>query len=418
MDCKSVIIRVEHLSKAYKLYNSKSDRLREAVSVSRKQYHKLFYALNDISFSVRRGETLGIIGTNGSGKSTLLKILSGVVSPTSGQIEVNGRVSALLELGAGFNPEYTGLENIVLHGTMMGYSKEELDIRKNGIIRFADIGEFINQPVKNYSSGMFARLAFAVAINVEPEVLIVDEILSVGDIRFQIKCMNKMKEMMKNGTTILFVSHDISSVRRFCSRSIWLNGGVLQKDGETNQVADAYEDFLRCAEAREKQMIREEEKQEKAKEASPLVQVKDGCIAKIQDVAVLTSLDQPVETAAYDEPVSVSVTYDVYDEDVAAPVLGVALFSVDDDYICGLNTLLDNIEIPWKCGRNQFSLQYPKGLRVLGGKYYFDVTLRDQTATVNIDYQKQVKYIQVNSGYVAEGRLVLPHRWGQPKHSF
>ncbi|QNK42420.1 ABC transporter ATP-binding protein [Caproicibacter fermentans] len=413
MDCQPIIC-VEHLSKAYKLYDNKGDRLREAVSVSRKQYHKLFFALNDVSFSVNRGETLGIIGTNGSGKSTLLKILSGVVSPTSGHIKVLGRVSALLELGAGFNPEYTGLENIMLHGTMMGYSKEELGSREKEIIRFADIGEFINQPVKNYSSGMFARLAFAVAINVEPEVLIVDEILSVGDIRFQIKCMNKMKEMMKSGTTILFVSHDISSVRRFCPKSIWIDRGILREAGETNLVADEYEDFLRCAEAREKKMIQQEEKNEK----SPPTQTKDGSIAKILDVAVLTFLDQPVESVAYDEPVTVSVTYDVYDKDVTAPVLGVALFSIDDDYICGLNTLLDSVVIPWKLGRNRLFLQYPQGLRVLGGKYYFDVTLRDQTATVNIDYQKKVKNIQVNSGYVAEGRLVLPHRWEQPTHSF
>jgi teichoic acid transport system ATP-binding protein len=196
------IIKVEHLSKAYKLYDKKSDRVKEALSVSHKQYYKPFYALDDISYSVERGETLGIIGTNGSGKSTLLKILAGVTSPTSGTVVVGGKIAALLELGAGFNPEYTGIENIALNGTMMGYSKEKMEQRREGIIRFADIGEYINQPVKNYSSGMFARLAFAMAISLEPEILIVDETLSVGDMRLQIKCMNKMKSMMENGTTI------------------------------------------------------------------------------------------------------------------------------------------------------------------------------------------------------------------------
>ncbi len=404
-----LIIHAEHVSKAYKLYNKKSDRVREALRPG-KQYHKMFYALKDVTFSVRRGETIGIVGTNGSGKSTLLKILAGVTVPTSGTVNLNGKVSALLELGAGFNPEYDGLENISLNATMMGYSKEEMEQRREDIIRFADIGEYINQPVKNYSSGMFARLAFAVAISVAPEILIVDETLSVGDMRFQIKCMDRMKAMMENGTTILYVSHDTSSVRRFCQRVMWINNGELKAVGEVNQIADQYEDFLRSLAATD---VQAETLENQTEDAAPtFAPVQDGSVAKVVQIRVRDESGRDVDVINYATPVEVQVEYDVYDTQVIDPVLGVALFRSDGDYVCGLNTLLDNVRIPWKYGRNRFSIYYSKGLRVLGGQYYFDVALRDQTATVNIDYKTRIRDIQVNSGYLAEGRIVLLHHWG------
>jgi len=404
-----LMIYAEHVSKAYKLYNKKSDRVREALRPG-KQYHKLFYALKDVTFSVRRGETIGIVGTNGSGKSTLLKILAGVTVPTSGTVKLNGKVSALLELGAGFNPEYDGLENISLNATMMGYSKEEMEQRREDIIRFADIGEYINQPVKNYSSGMFARLAFAVAISVAPEILIVDETLSVGDMRFQIKCMDRMKAMMENGTTIIYVSHDISSVRRFCKRVMWINNGELKAVGEVNQIADQYEDFLRSLATTD---VQAETLENQTEDAAPaFVPAQDGSIAKVVQVRILNDMGQDTDVINYATPIEVQVEYDVYDTQVIDPVLGVALFRADNDYVCGLNTLLDNVRIPWKYGRNRFSIHYPQGLRVLGGQYYFDVALRDQTATVDIDYKMRIRDIQVNSGYLAEGRLILPHHWG------
>ena len=234
------IIQVSHLSKTYKLYEKKSDRLKEAISISGKHDHSLFYALNDISFEVKRGETIGIIGTNGSGKSTLLKILTGVTAATEGSVQVQGKISALLELGAGFNPEYTGLENIALNGAMMGFSPEEMEARREEIVKFADIGDYINQPVKNYSSGMFARLAFAVAISIEPEILIVDEALSVGDIFFQGKCYRKFEELRSKGVSILFVSHDIPTVRRMCSKVLWIEQGVQKMFGASETVCNQY----------------------------------------------------------------------------------------------------------------------------------------------------------------------------------
>lgn len=245
------IVEIKNLSKKYALYEKQSDRLKEVLSPFRKSYHKDFYALKDISLNVEKGEALGIIGVNGSGKSTLLKIITGVLSQTSGTVEVHGKVSALLELGAGFNPEYTGLENIYLNGTMMGYSKKEIDERLNDILEFADIGEFINQPVKQYSSGMFVRLAFALSINVHPDILIVDEALSVGDIFFQAKCFKKISDMKNEGTTIIMVTHDMGSILKYCDRALLLNKGDMVTIGNPHDTVDAYKRILAGADAGE-----------------------------------------------------------------------------------------------------------------------------------------------------------------------
>lgn len=237
-----VAIQVEHLSKMYKLYNKPSDRLKEALGMKVKV--REHFALNDVNFQVSRGETVGIIGTNGSGKSTVLKIITGVVSPTKGEVKVDGRISALLELGAGFNGEYSGLENVYLNGTMIGFSKEEIDSKLDDILSFADIGDFIYQPVKTYSSGMFVRLAFAVAINIDPDILIVDEALSVGDVFFQAKCYRKFEEFKQKGKTIVFVSHDLNSISRYCDRVILLNKGNILDEGDPKKIVDLYKKIL------------------------------------------------------------------------------------------------------------------------------------------------------------------------------
>ena len=244
-------IKVENVSKVYNLYDNSSQRLKEILSVSNKSHHREFYALRDINFEVKRGETFGIIGTNGSGKSTLLKLITGVATQTAGQITVNGKISALLELGAGFNRNYTGIENIFLNGTMMGYTREEMEKKVDDIVEFADIGEFIYQPVKNYSSGMFARLAFAVAINIEPEILIVDEALSVGDVFFQNKCYKKFEELRAKNITVIFVSHDIGIVKQLCSRVLWIEKGVQQMVGDSTEVCNEYSNCILAKRAKE-----------------------------------------------------------------------------------------------------------------------------------------------------------------------
>lgn len=238
------VIEIKDVTKTYKLYNKPSDRLRENFFITHKNYHRDHDALQGISLDVYKGECVGIIGTNGSGKSTLLKIVTGVVAPTSGTLEIKGKISALLELGAGFNQEYTGIENIYLNGTMVGFTKEEMDGKLQSIIDFADIGEFINQPVKTYSSGMFARLAFAVAINVDPDILIVDEALSVGDIFFQSKCYQKFMDLKEAGKTILFVSHDLGSIIKYCDRSLLIHHGKQIAVGKSSEIVDIYKKIL------------------------------------------------------------------------------------------------------------------------------------------------------------------------------
>ena len=233
------VISVKDLSKVYRLYDKPIDRLKESLNIFHKSYHKEYYALNNLSFDIKRGETVGIIGINGAGKSTLLKIITGVLTPTGGNIEVKGKISALLELGAGFNMEYTGIENIYLNGTMMGFSKEEVDKKLDDILDFADIGDFVNQPVKTYSSGMFVRLAFAVAINVEPDILVIDEALSVGDVFFQKKCYKKIKELAGK-STVLIVSHDLNAMTKFCERIIVMSAGQKVFDGEPNEAIAKY----------------------------------------------------------------------------------------------------------------------------------------------------------------------------------
>ncbi len=223
--CSEVAVSVKNLSKMYKLYNKPFDRIKEMVIPINKSYHREFYAIKNLSFEVKRGEVMGIVGVNGSGKSTLLKMITGVLTPTSGSIEVKGRIAALLELGAGFNPEFTGMENIFLQGSIMGYSKEEMQAKVADIIAFADIGEFIHQPVKTYSSGMFVRLAFAVNSCVDPDVLIVDEALSVGDFYFVQKCYRKIEETIKNGTAVIFVTHSMADMVKFCNQAILLSHG-------------------------------------------------------------------------------------------------------------------------------------------------------------------------------------------------
>lgn len=243
-----IAIRVQNLSKCYQIYDTPRDRLKQFVlprlrrmmGKAPEQYFREFWALKNVSFEIKKGETVGIIGRNGSGKSTLLQLICGTLFPTCGSVETNGRIAALLELGSGFNPEFTGRENVYLNGAVLGLSKEEIDMRFDAIATFADIGDFIEQPVKTYSSGMFVRLAFAIQANVDPEILIVDEALAVGDAYFVHRCMLRFNELQKSGTTILFVSHDANSVRNLCSRAIWLVDGSVMDEGNSSKVVDAY----------------------------------------------------------------------------------------------------------------------------------------------------------------------------------
>ena len=243
-----IAIRVQNLSKCYQLYDRPEDRLKQAIyprlrrlmGMEPKNYAREFWALRDVSFEVKKGETVGIIGRNGSGKSTLLQMICGTLNPTSGNIQTSGRIAALLELGAGFNPEFTGRENVYMNGAILGLNKAEIDARFDMIAAFADIGQFIEQPVKTYSSGMYVRLAFAVAVSALPDILIVDEALAVGDMAFQAKCMGRIRRMMETGTTVIFVSHDVGAVKALCNRCLYLEAGRPVSYGKAGDVAGLY----------------------------------------------------------------------------------------------------------------------------------------------------------------------------------
>lgn len=407
-------IEVENLSKVYKLYDKPSDRLKEALSPVKKCYHKDFYALRDLNFKIKPGETVGFVGKNGSGKSTLLKLLTEVLTPTEGSLKINGKVSALLELGAGFNNEYTGMENIYLNGTIMGYSREEMDKRVDDIVKFADIGEYINQPVKTYSSGMFVRLAFAVAINVEPDILIVDEALAVGDVRFQLKCMDKFLEFKEKGITILYVSHDINSIKRFCTRAIWINEGHLEADGDVDLITDKYLDYLKMldAQSEEKDDAKDNTGNDVAKSVAEGERDLESTveIAEVVSLKIMNSRGEETEEIEHGEKVSLTLTYYVNDTTIKNPVVGIALLRLDNLYVCGLNTLLDKVDVPWEKGYNSVTLTYDS-FNLVGGGYYFDVAVYDQTASVPFDYRTKYREIFVKMGYIAEGIEILPHKW-------
>lgn len=390
----NIAIKVENLTKIYHLYDNPKDMLKELVHPFRKKYHHDYYALNDVSFEIKKGETVGIIGKNGAGKSTLLKMITGVLTPTSGNITVNGKIASLLELGAGFNPEMSGYDNIYLNGTIMGFTKEEMDLKVDAIMEFADIGEFVYQPVKSYSSGMFARLAFSVAINVEPDILIVDEALSVGDMKFQLKCMDKFNDFRAFGKTILFVTHDINAIKRFCTFSIWIKDGQIKSIGNTDYVTDRYLDYLKMKDSDKKNLKEFEMKH---------------LIAEILELNIIEN-QIVTDEINFGNDIEVKIKYKVYDENIKKPVLGIAINSIDNQYICGLNTLLDNIDVPWKKGINYLSLKY-KALNLIGGTYYFDVALFEQNASVSFDYKVKYKSFILHAPYIGEGICILKHEW-------
>lgn len=376
---KDIAIRVDNLSKIYKLYHKPTDRLKETLGM--KVPVREHYALNNVSFDVYKGETVGIIGTNGSGKSTILKIITGVLNPSGGDVTVNGRISALLELGAGFNMEYSGLENVYLNGTMIGFSREEIDARLDAILSFADIGDFIYQPVKTYSSGMFVRLAFAVAINIEPEILIVDEALSVGDVFFQAKCYRKFEDFKKMGKTILFVSHDLGSISKYCDRVVLLNQGVKMDEGAPKAMVDLYKRLLVHQEEEAREAA--EEKEEKAEE--PVLQVQGGCWkdslvtnpevleygekqAEVVDFAVMDQSGRITNTVEKGTRFTIRMKV-AFREKVEDPIFAYTLKDLKGTEITGTNTMFEKVNVDTQNPGDIREITFVQQMDLQGGEY-------------------------------------------------
>lgn len=360
------VIKVDHVSKVYKLYDKPIDRLYETLGFKKSNTHTEFYALHDVDFEVHKGETVGIIGTNGSGKSTILKIITGVLNPTEGNVSVKGRISALLELGAGFNMEYTGIENVYLNGTMLGYTHEEIDEKLQDIIDFADIGDFVYQPVKSYSSGMFVRLAFAVAINIDPEILIVDEALSVGDVFFQAKCYKKFEEFKKKGKTILFVTHDLSSVITYCDRAILLNQGVKLSEGTPKEMVDLYKKVL--------SNTLDENDTEQTQKKSTSVSCNPTHLDYGNGNATITNFDVFDEngksTDTLDKGTEFTIKMSVkFHSNVEDPIFAFTIKNSKGVEITGTNTRMEKICIQSAKAGEEYSITFRQKLTLQGGEY-------------------------------------------------
>ena len=359
-------IRVENISKVYKLYSRNIDRLKDSLNLGKGKY-KEHYALNNLSFDINKGECVGIIGTNGAGKSTILKIITGVLSPTQGKVEIDGRISALLELGAGFNMEYTGVENIYLNGTMMGFSKEEVDSRMQSILEFADIGEYVNQPVKTYSSGMFVRLAFAVAINIDPEILIVDEALSVGDVFFQSKCYKKFEEFKEAGKTIIFVSHDLSSIQKYCDRAILLDKGSKIGEGKPSEIIDMYK---RAMVGMLEDEAEEEKEQDKAQPIplNPDVQEYGDRLIEITGFSIIDNTGKATTTLIKGDAFTIQVKITSHIE-TSDPIVAFTIKDPKGTDITGTNTMFEGINVGNMSVGDERTISFKQNLDIQGGQY-------------------------------------------------
>ena len=367
-------ITVKDLKKVYKLYDKPSDRFKEAFGLTWKKA-KEHYALNGVSLEIFQGETVGIIGTNGSGKSTILKIITGVLSPTSGEVNVNGRISALLELGAGFNMEYNGIENVYLNGTMMGFSEKEIDAKLPEILEFADIGDYVKQPVKTYSSGMFVRLAFAVAINIEPEILIVDEALSVGDVFFQAKCYHKFEEFKAMGKTIVFVSHDLSSISKYCDRVFLLNKGNLLGEGSPKEMIDAYKRVLvgqyeLPEKAENQELLNDEDVRRAAEGLQTNPNLLEYGTKQAEIVEYYLTDDRGVRTTAVIKGTEFTVHMRVkFTEHIPAPIFAFSVKNVQGTEITGTNTMIEKAYLESAEPGQVKDVTFTQKMSLQGGEY-------------------------------------------------
>jgi len=368
------VIQVKNLTKMYKLYDKPSDRLKEALGLTRKKLYKEHYALRDVNFDIQEGECVGIIGTNGSGKSTILKIITGVLTPTQGEVKVDGRISALLELGAGFNMEYSGLENVYLNGTMIGFSKEEIDARLDDILEFADIGDFIHQPVKTYSSGMFVRLAFAVAINIDPEILVVDEALSVGDVFFQAKCYHKFEEFKKQGKTILFVSHDLSSVSKYCDRVILLNKGVKLDEGSPKQMVDLYKQLLVGQDPVKQQEADKEKKAAVQSEGTGNFQANPNMLEYGNRMAEIIHFEVLDDRGMLSNTIEKGTEFKIrmkvhFNEDIQEPIMAYTFKNIKGTEITGTNTMFEKAQVARSGAGDECTVTFTQNMDLQGGEY-------------------------------------------------
>lgn len=405
-------IKVENVSKAFRLKKryKQSTTLKSAlINTLRRQRvaeeERQFWALRGVSFDVPKGTTIGMIGSNGSGKSTLLKLLAGIHRPTSGHVSTNGRISALIELGAGFHPEFTGRENIYVNGIILGLSRKQIQERIDDIIHFSELEEFIDNPVKTYSSGMYMRLAFSIAATVDPDILLIDEILAVGDATFQRKCQNKLNTFKADGKTIVLVTHDLSALERYCDRVIWMDHGQLKAYGDVQSVMQMYLEYV--ADQQRANLLEEHEHPEQAQESSRKRRWGSREV-EINQVEFYNGSPQPTYLFKTGDKMTIEIDYKAY-RPVYAPVFGIGIFRDDETFCYGTNTNIEKIHIPRieGAGKVKFCVDH---LDLTEGKYFIDIAVHLEDGTP-FDYQTRAYSFEVMSLIKDIGIYRPSHRW-------
>lgn len=389
-------IRIKNLTKAYKIYSSPLRRISDTL-FHQKSYNE-FTALDNLTVEIPKGEVVGILGKNGSGKSTLLKIITGVAKQTSGEVETEGKISAMLELTSGFDPELTGIENIYLKALSMGIAKAEISRRIDDITKFADIGEYINRPVRTYSSGMKSRLGFAVSVNVDPDILVVDEVLAVGDDIFKLKCIEKMKQFRREGKTILFVSHSLFTVKAFCTKGLWINEGKLMDYGDLGSVVLKYEDFLK----KEKSKISE---QIGSNEDNLPTEKKD--ILQISKFAMTNAKGEKTVSFSYGENITVSFCYEVKRK-IDRLNFGFTIRDAEERLIFMSDKRCDDNLIDGSVGKHTLTITI-SGLNLLGGTYLLSGELWDNESTFFVGFSNKRKFTVEQTDYIGSGIVSFPY---------
>lgn len=426
-------IEVDHISKSFKIFYDKGHTIKDQVVSSKRRKYEKREVLKDISFKLKRGEAVGLIGHNGCGKSTTLKLLTRIMYPDSGTITMRGRVSSLIELGAGFHPDMSGLENIYINASIFGLNKKEIDRRLDDIIAFSELEEFIDNPVRTYSSGMYMRLAFAVAINVDADILLIDEILAVGDVAFQAKCFNRLREIKKAGTTIVIVSHSLAQIEQICDRSIWIHDGLIREEGAPRIVDPKYMAYMSQKEERKKKKAeeaatkekKEKEKTEEKQETQTATEVKKEAEketaeetqdakrwgsreAYMKKVTVLDMEGKECQTFQNDQPFQIRIDYKA-EKKLDDVVFGIAIYRSDQVYIYGTNTLIDYSASNTLEAEGHIDLKIDR-MPVNAGDYTIDLAFHRPDG-FNYDFWREACSVKIQNVKNEVGVISLPHKW-------
>ncbi len=401
-------IEVNHVTKSFKVYLDKGNTLKEKVLFKKRRRYEERNVLKDISFQVKKGEAVGLIGHNGCGKSTTLKLLTRIMYPDAGEIKMSGRVSSLIELGAGFHEDMSGRENIYINASIFGLSRKEIDERMEAIINFSELQDFIDNPVRTYSSGMYMRLAFSVAINVDADILLVDEILAVGDVNFQAKCFNRLREIKGQGTTIVIVSHSMDQIEQICDRSIWIHEGDIRRQGRPRDVHPEYLDFMGEKRQERAEKEKEEAPQEKTEPIAKEEKRWGNGDARIRKVMILGRDGRERSVIKTDEQVTISIKYEIKNT-VEDAVIGIGFFRSDGVQCYGTNTRIDKLP-EFKLVRDGVAEVKIASLNLIPGQYLLDVAIESQIG-IAVDYFREAYRFEVFSDVSDVGVARIAHQW-------